>query len=156
MALTTFDADDYVLQAMRLGATGFIVKSTRPAELADLVRAAAGGNSVLSPTAARSLVSASVQGWDRTVAARQRLACLTERERDILVCLGQGMSNAGIAGHLHLSEATVKSYVSRMLPKLGCDNRTQAGLLAYEAGYRPASPVGVWGASPRWAATSAE
>lgn len=98
------------------------------------MRVAADGHTVLSPEAARRLVAASSDSSLRAEAAKRRAAALTEREVEVLGCLGGGLSNADIAGKLHLSEATVKSYVSRMLVKLDCANRTQAGLLALEAG----------------------
>ncbi|GAA3568896.1 response regulator transcription factor [Amycolatopsis ultiminotia] len=134
VALTTFDADTYVIRALRAGASGFLVKSTPPEDLIGLVRVAADGHTVLSPSAARRLVTLSSDTRERSDDARRRTACLTERERDVLSGLGEGLSNADIANKLHLAEATVKSYVSRMLVKLGCTNRTQAGLLAHEAG----------------------
>jgi DNA-binding NarL/FixJ family response regulator len=134
VALTTFDADQYVLRALRAGAAGFLVKSTPPEELARLVRVAADGNTVLSPVAARRLVAASADRQSTRQRARQLLESLTERELEVLACLGEGLSNAQIAERLFLSEATVKGYVSRMLDKLGCANRTQAGLLAHDAG----------------------
>jgi DNA-binding NarL/FixJ family response regulator len=134
VALTTFDADSYVLRALRAGAAGFLVKSTPPEDLVELVRVAAAGHTVLSPIAAARLVASSTAGRQRDEDARARLRDLTERERDVLACLGRGLSNADIAAELHLSEATVKSYVSRMLVKIDCRNRTQAGLLAHEAG----------------------
>ncbi|GAA4839245.1 response regulator [Saccharopolyspora rosea] len=137
VALTTFDADKYVLRALRAGAAGFLVKSTPPEDLIGLVRVAADGHTVLSQEAKRRLVAAS--GDER--AARQHavrlVRDLTEREVDVLACLGQGLSNAQIGQRLHLSEATVKSYVSRMLDKLSCANRLQAALLAYDAGLVP-------------------
>ncbi len=134
VALTTFDADTYVIRALRTGAAGFLVKSTPPEDLIGLVRVAADGHTVLSPSAARRLVALSADHRERGEDARRRIAGLTERERDVLACLGEGLSNADIAARLHLAEATVKSYVSRMLVKLDCANRTQAGLLAHEAG----------------------
>ncbi|WP_410673268.1 response regulator [Amycolatopsis sp. cmx-4-68] len=134
VALTTFDADTYVIRALRAGAAGFLVKSTPPEDLIGLVRVAADGHTVLSPSAARRLVALSSDGRERGEDARRRTAGLTSRERDVLACLGAGLSNADIAAKLHLAEATVKSYVSRMLVKLDCANRTQAGLLAHEAG----------------------
>ncbi|OLR93795.1 response regulator [Actinokineospora bangkokensis] len=134
VALTTFDADTYVLRALQAGASGFLLKATPAEDLISLVRAAAGGHTVLSPEAMRRLVAASTGEQQRADRARARIAGLTDREADMLRCLGEGMSNAAIAAKLHLSEATVKSYVSRMLSKLGCANRTQAGLLAHEAG----------------------
>jgi DNA-binding NarL/FixJ family response regulator len=134
VALTTFDEDTYVLRALSAGAAGFLLKTTPAEDLISLVRVAAEGHTVLSPEATRRLVAASAGEQQRTDQARRRTADLTEREVDMLMCLGEGLSNAAIADRLHLSEATVKSYVSRMLSKLGCANRTQAGLLAYEAG----------------------
>jgi DNA-binding NarL/FixJ family response regulator len=134
VALTTFDADTYVIRALRAGAAGFLVKSTPPEDLIGLVRVAADGHTVLSPEAARRLVALSSDGRQRGEDARKRTEGLTEREVDVLACLGEGLSNADIASRLHLAEATVKSYVSRMLVKLDCANRTQAGLLAHEAG----------------------
>ncbi|HWO60559.1 MAG TPA: response regulator transcription factor, partial [Umezawaea sp.] len=97
-------------------------------------RVAAAGHTVLSPVATARLVAASSAGQRRGRDARARLRELTERELEVLSCLGRGLSNADIARELSLSEATVKSYVSRMLVKIGCRNRTQAGLLAREAG----------------------
>ena len=134
VALTTFDADQYVLRALRAGAAGFLVKSTPPEELIGLVRVAAAGNMVLSTAAARRLVAASANRESTRQRARELVESLTERELEVLACLGEGLSNAQIAERLYLSEATVKGYVSRMLDKLGCANRTQAGLLAHDAG----------------------
>jgi DNA-binding NarL/FixJ family response regulator len=134
VALTTFDADQYVLRALRAGAAGFLVKTTAPEELARLVRVAADGNTVLSPSAARRLVAASTDRESTRQRARRLLEGLTDREREVLACLGEGLSNAQIAERLYLSEATIKGSVSRMLDKLGCANRTQAGLLAHDAG----------------------
>ena len=121
VVLTTFDA-------------GFLVKSTPPQDLIGLVRVAAEGHTVLSPIAARRLIAASADNEPARESARRLVAALTEREAEVLACLGAGLSNAQIAGRLYLSEATVKGYVSRMLDKLGCANRTQAGLLAHDAG----------------------
>jgi DNA-binding NarL/FixJ family response regulator len=134
VALTTFDADDYVIRALQAGASGFLLKSTPPEDLINLVRVAADGHTVLSPAATRGLLATAAE---RQGARNGRLALvseLTERETEVLSCLGVGMSNARIARSLNLTEATVKGYVSRTLSKLGCDNRTQAGLLAQEAG----------------------
>ncbi|GAA1952249.1 response regulator transcription factor [Amycolatopsis minnesotensis] len=134
VALTTFDVDSYVLRALRAGAAGFLIKSTPPDELIKLIRVAAAGHTVLAPEATRRLMAASRGGRQRSEEAKQRLTGLNERELDILACLGRGLSNADVAKKLHLSEATVKSYVSRLLDKVDCANRTQAGLLAQEAG----------------------
>jgi DNA-binding NarL/FixJ family response regulator len=134
VVLTTFDADQYVLRALRAGAAGFLVKSTPPEDLIGLVRVAAEGNTVLSPAAARRLIAASTDSQPAQDRARKQVSELTEREAEVLACLGEGLSNAQIAARLYLSEATVKGYVSRMLDKLGLANRTQAGLLAHDAG----------------------
>jgi DNA-binding NarL/FixJ family response regulator len=134
VVLTTFDADQYVLRALRAGATGFLVKSTPPEELINLVRTAAQGHTVLSPSAARRLIAASTDSLSARDRARELVGSLTEREVQVLAGLGEGLSNAQIAARLYLSEATIKGYVSRMLDKLGCVNRTQAGLLAHDAG----------------------
>jgi DNA-binding NarL/FixJ family response regulator len=134
VVLTTFDADQYVLRALRAGAAGFLVKSTPPEDLIGLVRVAAEGHTVLSPAAARRLIAASADSQSARDRARRLAGSLTEREAEVLACLGEGLSNAQIAGRLYLSEATVKGYVSRILDKLGIDNRTQAGLLAHDAG----------------------
>ena len=134
VVLTTFDADQYVLRALRAGAAGFLVKSTPPEDLIGLVRVAAEGHTVLSPAAARRLIAASADNQLAAERARKLADSLTEREIEVLTGLGEGLSNAQIAARLYLSEATVKGYVSRMLDKLGLDNRTQAGLLAHDAG----------------------
>ena len=134
VVLTTFDADQYVLRALRAGAVGFLVKSTPPEDLIGLVRVAADGHTVLSPAAARRLIAASTDSQPARERARTQVSSLTEREVEVLTGLGEGLSNAQIASRLYLSEATVKGYVSRMLDKLGLDNRTQAGLLAHDAG----------------------
>ncbi|MBQ6643174.1 MAG: response regulator transcription factor [Saccharopolyspora sp.] len=134
VALTTFDADQYVLRALRAGASGFLVKSTPPEDLLGLVRVAADGHTVLSPQAAQRLVAASSGEQGARQRALRLVRELTEREVEVLTGLGEGLSNAQIGQRLHLSEATVKGYVSRMLVKLDCGNRVQAGLLAYEAG----------------------
>ncbi|MBM7772590.1 DNA-binding NarL/FixJ family response regulator [Actinokineospora baliensis] len=134
VALTTFDADQYVIRALRAGAAGFLVKTTPPEDLISLVRVAADGHTVLSPAATRRLVAAGVGEQAARERALRLVRELTEREGEVLAGLGAGLSNAQIADRLALSEATVKSYVSRMLVKLECANRTQAGLLAYDAG----------------------
>ena len=132
--LTTFGEDEYVARALRAGAAGFLVKSTPPQDLIGLVRVAAEGHTVLSPAAARRLIAASADSEPARDRARDVVGSLTEREVEVLGCLGEGLSNAQIAARLYLSEATVKGYVSRMLDKLGLANRTQAGLLAHDAG----------------------
>src|SRR5215469_12364632 len=133
VVLTTFDADQYVLRALRAGAAGFLVKSTPPEDLIGLVRVAAEGHTVLSPAAARRLIAASADSQPARERAKKLVGSLTEREVEVLACLGEGLSNAQIAARLYLSEATVKGYVSSILDKLGCANRTQAGLIAHDA-----------------------
>jgi DNA-binding NarL/FixJ family response regulator len=137
VVLTTFDLDEYVLRAMRGGAAGFLLKDTPPEDLVALVRVAADGHTVLSPAATDRLVAASTDRHAGRARAAAAVAELTDREREVLTCIAAGLSNAQIAERLYLSEATVRSYVSRMLTKLGCANRTQAGLLAYTAGLAP-------------------
>ena len=131
VALTTFDADSYVLRAMHAGASGFLLKSTAPADLVNLVRSAAGGHTVLSPEATTRLIALLGPSGQPDRRTREGLESLTNRERDVLVQIAAGKSNAGIARVLTLSEATIKGHVSRILEKLSCTNRTQAGLLAH-------------------------
>lgn len=134
VALTTFDADEYVLRALHAGASGFLLKSTPPEELASLIRVAAQGHTVMSPEATRRLLTSARTTQSHRLDRATLVASLTERETEVLTYLGEGLTNGQIAGRLFLTEATVKGHVSRLLEKLGCDNRTQAGLLAYEAG----------------------
>ncbi|NKZ04507.1 response regulator [Actinomadura latina] len=134
VALTTFDADEYVLRALRAGAAGFLLKSTPPEDLVKLVRVAADGHTVMSAAATMRLLGAATGRASDRDRTRALLDGLTERETQVLACLGEGLSNAQTARRLHLSEATVKGHVSRVLDKLGCANRTQAGLIARDAG----------------------
>ncbi|MGP3916703.1 response regulator [Nonomuraea sp. 10N515B] len=134
IALTTFDSDEHVLRALEAGAGGFLVKTTPAEDLLNLVKVAADGHVVMSPSAARSLVAQSSRGDERRDLARAQVAKLAEREREVLVCLGEGLTNPEIAGRLFLSETTVRSYVSRLLVKLDLTHRTQAALLAHQAG----------------------
>jgi DNA-binding NarL/FixJ family response regulator len=113
VALTTFDLDGYVLRAMRAGAAGYLLKDTAPNDLVDLVRVAAGGHLVLSPSPARRLVGASEDTLSARDRARARLTGLTTRESEVLACLGLGMSNQQIGRRLYVSEATVKGHISR-------------------------------------------
>lgn len=131
VALTTFDGDHHILRAMRSGAAGYLLKSTPPKDLIGLVRVAADGHTVMSPVVSRRLVANTTE---RRSSTSELLDRLTERETEVLACLGAGMSNAQIAAKVHLSEGTVKNYISQILLKLRCANRTQAGLLAHEAG----------------------
>ncbi|MEV6520319.1 response regulator transcription factor [Longispora sp. NPDC051575] len=133
VALTTFGLDEYVLRVLRAGAAGFLLKDTPPEDLISLVRVAADGHVVLSPAVTRALVSGQADRQSARTRALALVAELTGREVEVLTCVGEGLSNEQIAGRLYLSKATVKSYVSRILTRLGCANRTQAGLLAYDA-----------------------
>ncbi|MBB5807852.1 DNA-binding NarL/FixJ family response regulator [Saccharothrix ecbatanensis] len=134
VVLTTFDTDDHVLRALAAGARGFLLKSTPPGDLIGLVRVAADGHSVLSPSATRRLLDTAVGRAAEQDERLDLIATLTERERDVLACLGHGLSNADIALRLRLSPTTVKGHVSRIMVKLDCPNRTRAGLLAHQAG----------------------
>ncbi|MGW7362659.1 response regulator transcription factor [Streptomyces sp. NPDC054841] len=134
--LTTFGERENVLRALEHGGAGFLLKDTAPAELIRAVRAAAAGDAYLSPGATRHVVDqlASGRAAARGEEARARVTALSERERDVLALLGEGLSNADAGRRLHMSEATVKTYVSRILAKLECENRVQAALLARDAG----------------------
>jgi DNA-binding NarL/FixJ family response regulator len=134
--LTTFHADDQVLRALRAGAAGFVLKDTPPAEIVDAVRRVAAGDPVLSPTVTRQLMAhaAGAAADTRRSHARERLTALNDREREVAVAVGRGLSNADIAAELFMSVATVKTHVSRVLAKLDLNNRVQIALLAYDAG----------------------
>jgi len=136
VVLTTFHADEQVLRALRAGAAGFVLKDTPPAEILDAVRRVAAGDPVLSPAVTRQLMAhAAGTGADtRRHTARERIAALGEREREVAVAVGRGASNAEIATQLFMSVATVKTHVSRVLAKLGLNNRVQIALLTYDAG----------------------
>jgi DNA-binding NarL/FixJ family response regulator len=136
VVLTTFGLDDYVFRALEAGASGFLLKDTPPRELIEAVRIVAAGDAMLSPGVTRSLIEhvTSAGGSVRRHAALARLDALTDREREVLVAVGRGLSNAEIGRSLYLSEATVKTHVSRLLLKLGCANRVQVAILAHEAG----------------------
>ncbi|MFF7749452.1 response regulator [Streptomyces sp. NPDC007971] len=134
--LTTFHADDQVLEALRAGAAGFVLKDTPPAEIVDAVRRVAAGEPVLSPAVTRQLMkhAAGTAADSRQAHARERLAALNDREREVAVAVGRGLANAQIATELFMSVATVKTHVSRILAKLDLNNRVQIALLAYDAG----------------------
>ncbi|SFP71406.1 two component transcriptional regulator, LuxR family [Geodermatophilus dictyosporus] len=134
--LTTFHADEYVYAALAAGAAGFLLKDTPPREIAAAVRAVADGTATLSPKVTAALIESYVdrRAAPRRAQALRRIQGLSEREREVLQLLGSGGSNAELAGRLFVSEATVKTYVSRLLAKLDLANRTQAAILAHEAG----------------------
>lgn len=135
LILTTFGERHNVLRALTGGSVGFLLKDSAPAELMRAVRAAAGGEAYLSPGATRHVVDSLASGGatQRAEDARRRLEKLTDRERDVLALLGEGLSNADAGQRIHMSEATVKAYVSRILAKLECENRVQAALLARDS-----------------------
>jgi len=130
LVLTTFGSDDYVYEALRCGAAGFLLKRSRPEEIIQAVRTVASGDSVVFPEAVRQLT---VPGHDR--AATNRLAALSGREQDVLAELAAGWNNAEIASALYLSPETVKSHVASLLAKLQVRDRTQAVIMAYETGF---------------------
>jgi DNA-binding NarL/FixJ family response regulator len=136
IVLTTFDTDDFVFRALEAGASGFLLKDTPPRELIHGVRVVASGDSMLSPGVTRRLVTHSAVDA-RTGRRREALAslrALTDRERDVLVEVGNGKSTAEIAASLFVSEATVKSHVSRLFDKLAVTNRVQVAIVAHRAG----------------------
>ena len=135
LILTTFDLDEYVFAALRAGASGFLLKDVRPAELLNAIRTVAAGEAVLAPSATRRLIERFVPSVDPVPAPARTdvLADLTERERDVFAQIAAGGSNREIAGALHVSEGTVKVHVSRVLTKLGLRDRVQAVILAYES-----------------------
>ncbi|MFD6966893.1 response regulator [Streptomyces sp. NPDC059979] len=132
--LTTFDSDEYIATALRSGASGFLVKDTDPDELARLVRSLAAGAVVLAPQITATVISGYLHHHGEHSAATRTVSRLSARERDILVLLSQGLSNADIGRRLHLSIGTVKDYVSAVLAKLDVGNRVQAALWAQRAG----------------------
>ena len=131
--LTTFDLDEYVFEALRTGASGFLVKNTEPAELIRGVRVVAGGDALLSPGVTRKLVAEFAQ-HAKEPHKDVSLTALTEREREVMALVGEGLSNAEIAERLFVSPATAKTHVSRTMVKLGVRDRAQLVVLAYESG----------------------
>jgi DNA-binding NarL/FixJ family response regulator len=136
IVLTTFEAGDDVVRALRAGAAGFLLKDTPPPEILRAIRLVAAGEAMLSPTVTRRLISHVADDGlsGRGARARELLDRLTDREREVAVAIGQGKSNAEIAAELFMSVATVKAHVSRLLQKLDLDNRVQIALLAHDAG----------------------
>lgn len=131
--LTTFDLDEYVFEALRIGASGFLVKNTEPAELIRSVRVVAGGDALLSPGVTRKLMAKFAQ-HAKEPRAGDSLDSLTEREREVMALVGEGLSNSEIAERLFVSPATAKTHVSRAMVKLGVRDRAQLVVLAYESG----------------------
>ena len=135
IVLTTYQADDQVLSALRAGASGFLLKHTPPAEIVNAVRLVAAGGAMLSPSVTRTLLShlGNAQAAERRHAATERLAALTDREREVAVSVGSGASNAEVAASLFMSEATVKAHVSRLFTKLDVANRVQIAIVVHDA-----------------------
>ncbi|MGW2084592.1 response regulator [Streptomyces sp. NPDC001880] len=134
LVLTTFDLDEYVYQALRAGASGFLLKDASARQLADGVRVVASGEALLAPTVTKRLINEfSKLAQSPRSPALARVGDLTERETEVLVLIAQGRSNAEIASHLVVAESTIKTHVSRILVKLGLRDRTQAAVFAYEA-----------------------
>jgi DNA-binding NarL/FixJ family response regulator len=138
LVLTTFDLDEYAFGALRAGASGFMLKDVRPAELVAAIRTVAAGDAVVSPRVTRRLLEEYTRVLPLSASQMQerypQLSALTEREREVLIAVARGLSNAEIAASLFVSEATVKSHVGRILAKLGLRDRVQVVVLAYEAG----------------------
>jgi DNA-binding NarL/FixJ family response regulator len=136
LILTTFDLDEYVFEGLRAGASGFLLKDTPPEDLVEAIRVVAAGEALLSPAITRRLLDrfAARLPTTRSGGAAERLEDLTEREREVLLLIARGMSNAEVAERLVLSETTVKTHVSRILLKLDLRDRVQAVVFAYEVG----------------------
>ncbi|MBB5874244.1 DNA-binding NarL/FixJ family response regulator [Allocatelliglobosispora scoriae] len=136
LMLTSYGSEPHVMRALENGACGFLLKNCTPDELIRAVRAAHEGDAYLSPAVTRMLLGL-VNPTNRRADAADRLAALSDRESDVLRLIAQGMSNADIGRSLFMSETTIKTYVSRILAKLGCSNRVQVALLARDAGLTP-------------------
>lgn len=134
LVLTTFDLDDYVYEALRAGASGFLLKDASAGELAEAVRVVAAGDALLSPGVTRRLIAEFARLGAPRGPDRKQLEDLTERETEVLGLVARGMSNSEIAAHLVVAEQTIKTHVSRVLMKLGLRDRTQAVVFAYESG----------------------
>ena len=137
IVLTTFDADEYVVDAIASGADGFLLKDTPPLQIIDAIRKVVDGEPMLSPSAASTLIRQVRERSapdDRAAKATARLATLTDREQEVALCVGRGLSNAEIAAELFLSVPTVKAHVSRLFDKLGATNRVQIAICVHDAG----------------------
>ena len=134
LILTTFDLDDYVYEALRAGASGFLLKSAPPRELGDAIRTIAAGDALLAPEITRRLIEDYVARPRRAVEPVPAFDRLTPREAEVMALIARGLSNAEIAARLYLSEPTVKTHVTRVFSKLGVRDRVQAVVLAYESG----------------------
>jgi DNA-binding NarL/FixJ family response regulator len=134
LMLTTFDLDEYVYQALRAGASGFLLKDTPPADLLAAIRVVAAGDALLAPGVTRRLIAEFARRPAPTQVTLAALAALTDREREVLALVAHGLSNAELAQRLVVSGATSKTYVSRLLTKLGARDRAQLVAIAYESG----------------------
>jgi DNA-binding NarL/FixJ family response regulator len=132
--LTTFDIDGYVFEALRSGASGFLLKDTEPADLLQAVRVVAAGDALLAPSVTRRLIEEFATRPDPHRTPPEALAVLTDREREVLALVARGLSNNEIAGELVISPATAKTHVSRVMMKLGARDRAQLVVIAYETG----------------------
>jgi len=135
VVLTTFQADEQVVAALRAGASAFLVKDTPPSDIINAVRLVAAGDAIISPSVTRTLLShfGNSEASERHRLAAQQLVSLTDREREVATAVGAGASNSEIATSLYMSEATVKAHVSRLLSKLGVSNRVQIAILVHDA-----------------------
>ena len=136
IVLTTFESDEFVLDALAAGADGFLLKDTAPDQIVTAIRSVADGDAMLSPSVTRTVIGRVRAGGltPRTTAAVARLSLLTEREKEVAVAVGRGMTNADIAAELYLSVPTVKAHVSRLFDKLGVTNRVQIAMVVHDAG----------------------
>ncbi|MCR6033295.1 response regulator [Nocardioides sp. zg-579] len=139
IVLTTFDADEHVVEALAAGADGFLLKDTAPAQIVEALRKVAEGEPMLSPSVTRTLIdrlraAQAEPADDRAARAEARLALLTDREREVALAVGRGLSNAEVARELHLSVPTVKAHVSRLFEKLVVTNRVQIAMCVHDAG----------------------
>jgi DNA-binding NarL/FixJ family response regulator len=141
LILTTFEQDDYVFGALRAGASGFLLKRSKPEELIAAVHAIAGGDSLLSPSVTRLVIERMAQQPTPELAAQGKLEELTRREREVLELIARGLSNREIAAQLFVEESTVRTHVKRIQMKLGLRDRVQIVIFAYETGVNPPAPA---------------
>lgn len=134
LVLTMFDQDSYVYAALRAGAAGFLLKDTRPADLCQAIRVVAGGESLLAPSVTSRLIAEFARRPDAEPPIPRELNLLTDREREVLLLIARGLSNTELGERLHLTQATVKTYVGRLLAKLHARDRAQLVIVAYESG----------------------